>query len=103
MKKIVDQYASHGHLFSVILVGHFHTSLKLEHGYSNGCLPGYSEYARDLRAIPKPPTQWLFHVHPRWGIVCEREVRVGGDGEGTLCATSGRSTSALYKAQVTLG
>jgi hypothetical protein len=85
MKKLVDQYAGTGQLFDVILVGHFHTSLKLEHGYSNGSLPGFTEYARDLRVKPKPPTQWLFHVHPRRGIVCEREIMVGGNGEGMLC------------------
>jgi len=85
MKKLVDQYAGIGELFDVILVGHFHTSLKLEHGYSNGSLPGFTEYARDLRVKPKPPTQWLFHVHPRRGIVCEREIMVGAPEEGSLC------------------
>lgn len=85
MKKTADYYASFGTHIDCILIGHFHTSLKLEYGFSNGCLPGYSEFARKFRLRPKPPTQWLLHVHPKRGIVSQREVMVGGAGEGLLC------------------
>lgn len=85
MKKVSDYYASIDVPIDCILVGHFHTSLKLEYGFSNGCLPGYSEFARKFRMRPKPPTQWLLHVHPKRGIVSQREVMVGAAGEGLLC------------------
>lgn len=85
MKKVADYYASFGTHIDCILVGHFHTSLKLEYGFANGCLPGYSEFARKFRLRPKPPTQWLLHVHPKRGIVSQREVMVGASGEGLLC------------------
>lgn len=85
MKKTADYYASFGTHIDCILIGHFHTSLKLEYGFANGCLPGYSEFARKFRLRPKPPTQWLLHVHPKRGIVSQREVMVGAAGEGLLC------------------
>lgn len=85
MKKLADYYSSIGVNIDVILLGHFHTSLKLEYGFSNGCLPGYSEFARKFRLRPKPPTQWLLHIHPKRGIVSQREVMVGAAGEGLLC------------------
>ena len=85
MKKLVDYYASIGDTIDVVLLGHFHTSLKLDYGFSNGSLPGYSEFARRFRMRAAPPTQWLLHVHPKRGVVVQREVMVGGAGEGLLC------------------
>lgn len=70
MKKVADGYAALGQTFDYQLFGHFHTALELELGWSNGSLPGYSEYARDFRATPKPPIQWLLFVHPKWGVTC---------------------------------
>jgi hypothetical protein len=82
MKKLRDYYAELGSLLDFILVGHFHTALELEYGWSNGCLPGASEYSRDGRFSPKAPCQWLFFVHPkygvsaRWKIFLERQPKV---------------------------
>lgn len=70
MKKLSDYYATLGTPVDAILVGHFHTPLELEYGFSNGSLPGYSEYARDFRMRPACPSQWLFFVHPDYGITC---------------------------------
>ena len=81
MKKIVDYYATLGKIVDHVLVGHFHTSLELEHGWANGSLPGMTEYGRDGRFRPAPPKQWLLFVHPdygvtaRWPILLERPVR----------------------------
>jgi hypothetical protein len=88
MKKLSDYYSASRIHLDYILLGHFHTSLKLEHGFSNGSLAGLSEYARDLRVKPKPPTQWYFSIHPRRGLVEEREIMVGSPEEGSLCAFS---------------
>ncbi len=85
MKKLSDYYAGLNQHIDYFLVGHFHTPLKLEHGFSNGSLPGLGEYARDLRVKPAAPVQWYFSVHPTRGIVEQREIMVGGAGEGSLC------------------
>lgn len=78
MKKLTDYYAAMGTLLDYILIGHFHTPLELEYGFCNGSLPGYSEYARDFRMRPQPPSQWLFHVHPDWGITTRWKVYLEG-------------------------
>lgn len=82
MKKLADYYATLGRTIDFILCGHFHVPLELEHGWSNGSLPGYSEYARDFRARPQAPSQWLLFFHPRygatqrWKIYLEDRVRL---------------------------
>lgn len=70
MKKLHDYYSSLGMMVDHQLVGHFHVALELEYGWSNGSLPGYSEYARDFRLRPQPPMQWLLFVHPKYGVTC---------------------------------
>lgn len=67
MKKTVDEYARRGINISKMFVGHFHTALELGYGWSNGSLPGYSEFARANRMTPEPPIQWLIFFHPKWG------------------------------------
>lgn len=57
-RRLYDNWTRTGKSVDVILTGHLHTSLKLELGYANGALAGYSEYARDLRATPDAPKQW---------------------------------------------
>lgn len=82
MKKLRDYYAALGTTIDVIMVGHFHTRLELEYGFSNGSLPGASEYSRDGRMSPLAPSQWLFFVHPdhgvtaRWPIFLEKTPRI---------------------------
>lgn len=87
MKKTYDYYATMGVIIDCMLVGHYHTSLELEYGFANGTLVGPSEYSRDLRAKPKPPTQWLLNVHPRRGITSQWKIHVGAGDEGKICET----------------
>lgn len=81
-KKLADQYAQLGQPVDCIFTGHLHTSLRLELGFANGSLPGMTEYARDLRVVPKPPTQWLVTAHPdrpiaqMWEIELEKRPRL---------------------------
>jgi hypothetical protein len=76
MKKLHDYYANLGHPLDYCLVGHFHTSLELEYGWSNGSLPGYSEYAMRFRMKPAAPSQWLLFVHPRHGVTCRWPIKL---------------------------
>ena len=81
MKKLVDYYASVGQIIDSIFLGHFHTSLELEWGFSNGSLPGYGEFAKMHRMKPSLPKQWLVFSHPdygitaRWPILLERQMK----------------------------
>lgn len=62
-QKLYNNWTMTGRDVHCVLTGHLHTSLKLERGYANGSLAGYSEYARDFRAMPDAAKQWLFFVH----------------------------------------
>lgn len=67
-KKIQAQYASRGIHLDLILHGHYHISGNPGNVLSNGSVPGYSEYADDLRVVVEPPQQNLFLMHSRWGL-----------------------------------
>lgn len=67
-KKIQAQYASMGTRLDLILHGHYHVSGNPGNVLSNGSVPGYSEYADDLRVVVEPPQQNLFLLHSRWGL-----------------------------------
>lgn len=67
-KKIQAQYASMGVKLDTILHGHYHISGNPNNVLSNGSVPGYSEYADDLRVVVEPPQQNLFLMHSRWGL-----------------------------------
>ena len=82
--KIQRDWNLTGQRIDLILTGHFHTSLKLERGYANGTLAGFSEYARDLRCLPDSAKQWLLCMHKESMIshsfeinLSERPVRFG--------------------------
>jgi hypothetical protein len=77
MKKLVDYYTTLGQHVDWVLMGHFHTRLELEYGFSNGSLPGYSEFAKQFRMRPSPPEQWLFFVHPARGITTRWPIQLG--------------------------
>lgn len=77
IQKVRSQYAHVGTKIDWVLVGHFHVPMILENGIANGNLAGFSEYAnREIRARPEPPSQWLFWVHPKWGITTHRLVKL---------------------------
>lgn len=74
MKKTMDEYARRGVALSKMFVGHFHTAYDLGYGWSNGSLPGYSEFARGNRMTPEPPVQWLIFFHPKYGATSQWKV-----------------------------
>lgn len=67
-KRLFDNWTRTGRTVDYVLTGHLHTSLKLELGYANGALAGYSEYARDLRATPDSAKQWALFFHRDIGV-----------------------------------
>jgi predicted phosphodiesterase len=84
-RKLAETYLQAGKPVDCVLTGHFHVAVETEYGFGNGCLPGFSEYARlRLRAKPSPPVQWLLHFHPERGITTRRQIMVGAPGEGSL-------------------
>jgi hypothetical protein len=75
--KIRQQYHQIGQHIDFVLMGHFHTPMFLQHGLANGSLIGFNEFAgKKMRVEPEPPSQWLFHVHPRRGMTNLRKVYV---------------------------
>jgi hypothetical protein len=78
--KCRQQYARMSKPIDYVLTGHFHVAMQLPNGIANGCLAGFSEYAKsELRAEPEPPTQTMWWTHPRWGLTTIRRVRVDQD------------------------
>lgn len=69
-KKIREQQASVGWTHDLIQFGHYHYSTNPANGrlLGNGSIPGYSEYASDLRAVVEPPQQWLYLLHQKWWL-----------------------------------
>lgn len=65
-KKIEAQQAGIGRRPDLIQFGHYHTSANPGNILANGSVPGYSEYADDLRAGVEPPQQWAYLLHDKW-------------------------------------
>lgn len=65
--------ATTGRMVDYVLTGHLHTSMKLPHGFANGCMPGYNEFARGLNLDPDCAKQWLIFASPRhvYGVELE--------------------------------
>jgi len=82
MKKTMDEYARRGVALSKMFVGHFHTAYDLGYGWSNGSLPGYSEFARVNRMTPEPPIQWLIYFHPKYGATSQWKILLEPEPEG---------------------
>lgn len=77
MKLVFDYYSALDVALDYCLMGHYHTPMMLEYGFSNGCLPGYSEYARSFRMRPStPPAQWLLYLHPHYGVVDSKLIQL---------------------------
>jgi hypothetical protein len=86
MKKTMDEYARRGVALSKMFVGHFHTAYDLGYGWSNGSLPGYSDYARSYRMTPEPPVQWLLFFHPRYGATSQWKIQLAPEAHGTTAS-----------------
>lgn len=68
------EYAARGITIEKMFIGHFHSAFDFGRGWSNGSLPGYSEYARAGRMTPEPPQQWLIYFHPKWGATSQWKI-----------------------------
>lgn len=86
MKKTMDEYARRGIALSKMFVGHFHTAYYLGYGWSNGSLPGYSEFARGLRLTPEAPIQWLLFFHPKYGATSQWQIQLAPEPMGSPVA-----------------
>jgi hypothetical protein len=68
-QKVIQEQAALGFPVDEVHHGHFHTPGYLGWVMSNGCLPGYSEYAKQYRMRPSPPQQTLAYYHAKRGLV----------------------------------
>jgi hypothetical protein len=68
-QKVVQEQAALGFIVHQVRSGHYHTPFWTPYGWGNGCMPGYSEFAKSYRMRPSPPMQLFgFHHHKR-GLV----------------------------------
>lgn len=68
-QKVIAEQMALGHKIDRVDHGHFHTPGYMGWVLSNGCLPGYSEYAKQYRMRPSPPQQFLLYHHHKRGVV----------------------------------
>jgi hypothetical protein len=73
-QKVIMEQQALGRRIDEVHLGHFHTFTDQDFVISNGCLPGYSEYAKLNRLRPQPPLQVLAFYSPTWGRVCTKRV-----------------------------
>jgi hypothetical protein len=69
VQKVLMEQAAHGFKIDRVDHGHYHYFMYLRWVLSNGCLPGYSEYAKSFRMTPSPPMQSLLYHHQERGCV----------------------------------
>ena len=68
-QKTIAEQAALGFHIDRVDHGHFHTPGYFGWVLSNGCMPGYSEFAKSFRMRPSPPQQFLLYHHPKRGVV----------------------------------
>lgn len=68
-QKVIMEQAALGRRVDRVDMGHHHYPMALDWVTCNGCLPGYSEFAKSFRMRPTPPIQMLMYHHPRRGVV----------------------------------
>lgn len=68
-QKVIAEQAALGYKVDRVDHGHFHTPAYIGWVLSNGCMPGYSEFAKSFRMRPTPPQQSLLYHHPKRGVV----------------------------------
>lgn len=68
-QKVMAEQAALGFKIDRVDHGHYHTPGYLGWVLSNGCYPGYSEYAKSYRMRPSPPQQFLLYHHHKRGVV----------------------------------
>jgi hypothetical protein len=83
-KRVTHDYSARRVQLDYIVCGHFHSSYKLDEGYSSASLVGPSELSRDWRMVPQPASQLFLSVHPKRGVTQARDIHVGHPSEGTI-------------------
>lgn len=73
-QKVITEQMALGRRIDEVRMGHFHTYVDLGWLLGNGCLPGYSEFAKMNRMRPEPPMQLLSFMAPKHGRVCTRRI-----------------------------
>lgn len=73
-KKVIMEQAALSRLVDEVHIGHFHTSMRLSWLTSNGCFPGYSEFAKQNRMTPEEPQQFFGFYHPTRGLVDQKTI-----------------------------
>lgn len=78
VQKVMMEQAAIGRHVDRVDHGHFHFPMITDFSCSNGCLPGYSEYAKQFRMRPSPPIQTLLYHHPKRGVVDIKQINLEG-------------------------
>lgn len=73
-QKVIMEQAALGFHVDEVHHGHFHTPGFNDWVVSNGCYPGYSEFAKSFRMRPSPPMQQLLYYHPKRGVVDHKPI-----------------------------
>lgn len=73
-QKVILEQAAIGRHIDEVHNGHFHTFMRLSWLWSNGCMPGYSEFAKMNRMRPEPPQQGMAFYHPTRGEVDMKRI-----------------------------
>jgi hypothetical protein len=68
-QKVIMEQAALGRQVDRVDMGHFHTPLTMEWVICNGCLPGYSEFAKMMRMRPSKAQQMFLFHHQKHGVV----------------------------------
>lgn len=68
-QKVIAEQAALGRHVHRVDHGHFHYPMYIDWLVSNGCMPGYSEFAKSFRMRPQPPQQMLLYHHHKRGVV----------------------------------
>lgn len=77
-QKVVMEQAALGYTVHQLRTGHYHTPFWTPFGWSNGCLPGYSEFAKSFRMRPTPPVQLFGFHHRKRGLVDMKPLTLVG-------------------------
>ncbi len=55
--------------YDTIMMGHWHQTIFTPYLIVNGSVKGLDEYAAAINVRQEGPAQWLFNVHPKYGII----------------------------------
>lgn len=77
-QKVTMEQAALGFAIHQVRTGHYHTPFWTPYGWGNGCMPGFTEFAKGFRMRPTPPLQLFgFHHHKRGLVDMKPLVLVG--------------------------